>query len=113
MDRKAWFIDFAKIAGRKNLRKYFISVVKSILCCHYGNEAKQEMEIRNALEGMDEAMNDESLPWDVVIDAKKAPLPEEAPKEISQSQCTIDVSKVEPFADRVWAEEILRSVENA
>ena len=112
MDRKAWFIDFAKIAGRKNLRKYFISVVKSILCCHYGDEAKQEMEIRNALEAMDEAMNDKSLPWDVT-DAKKSPTAMEDPREISQPQCTIDISKIEQLVDRVWAEETMRSVENA
>jgi len=94
LDRKTWFIDFAKIAGRKNLRKYFISVVKSILCCHYGDEAKQEMEIRNALEGMDEAMKDESLSWDVT-DAKKSPTAMEDPREISQFDCTINLAEVE------------------
>ena len=43
----------------------------------------------------------------------KAPLPEGATQEISHLDCSIDVSKVEPLVDRVWAEEIMRSVDNA
>ncbi len=92
MDRKDWFIDFAKIAGRKNLRKYFISVTKSILSEHC-DEVKKENGIRNAIDSLDVAFNDESLPWDV-IDAKKPSAPTESHKEISQFYCTIDFGQM-------------------
>lgn len=38
---------------------------------------------------------------------EKASAPTEAVNVISHLDCTIDVSKVEPLADRVWAEELL------
>jgi len=91
LDRRAWFIDFAKIAGRKNLHKYFISVIKSILSSHY-DEAREEEEIRNALDSLNLALNDESLPWDV-MDVKKTPTAMEVPKKISQHDY-IEISEV-------------------
>ncbi|MCO1599781.1 hypothetical protein [Desulfosporosinus nitroreducens] len=106
MDRKAWFIDFAKVAGRKNLNAYAIGVIKSILCCDCNDPAKQVAEIHNATESLVEVFNDESLPWDV-MDVKKASAPTETVEEISHLDCTIDVSKVEPLVDLVWAEEII------
>jgi hypothetical protein len=107
LDRKSWFIDFANIAGRKNLHKYFISVIKSILCCRYDGP-REEAEVHNALDSLNEALNDESLPREVV-DAKRAPVDAGAEKKISQLDCIIDVSKVEPLVDRAWSEEILRN----
>lgn len=80
-DRKSWFIDFAKIAGRKNLNAYFVEVNKFILCSDC-DDAEKVREIRNALDSLESAYNDESLPWDVA-DAEKAPTAMEAPKEIS------------------------------
>ena len=79
-DRKSWFIDFAKIAGRKNLRSYFIGVIKSVLCDH-SEAAEKVREIRNAMDSLDAVFNDESLPWDVA-DIRKAPAPTEAEKKI-------------------------------
>ncbi len=88
MDRKTWFIDFARIAGRRNLQAYAIGVVKSILCCN-SNDITRVSEIRNAMDSMDIALNDESLPWDV-MDAKKAPTGMEAPKKIYQPDYTTE-----------------------
>lgn len=79
MDRKSWFIDFAKIAGRKNLQAYAIGVVKSILCCNSDN-ATQAKEVRNAMDSMDIALHDESLPWEI-MDVKKGPHGNGGPKE--------------------------------
>lgn len=93
MDRKAWFIDFVKIAGRKNLNAYAIGVVKSILCCNSDN-ATQVKEIRNAMESMDIALHDESLPWDVT-DIKKASAPTEAKGKTYHLDCTITVTGIE------------------
>lgn len=106
MDRKSWFIDFAKIAGRKNLHAYFVGVIKSILCCNY-DDAAVVREIRNATESLDEASGDESLPWDVT-DAKKPSAPTEDPKEISHVNSTIDVSKVESLIEPWTDEEIIQ-----
>jgi hypothetical protein len=103
-DRKAWFIDFAKIAGRKNLNAYLIGVIKSILCCNYC-DAEANNEIRNALDSMDAAFNDESLPWDIIMDAKKPSAPTESPKEISQPECTINFHKGEPLLGLETTEE--------
>jgi len=95
LDRRSWFIDFAKIAGRKNLNAYAIGVIKSILCCDRDDPAKQVTQINNATESLEVVLNDESLPWDV-MDAKKAPTAMEAPKVITQPECTINLSEVEP-----------------
>lgn len=108
-DRKAWFIDFAKVAGRKNLNAYLIGVIKSILCCNYC-DAEATKEIRNALDSMDAAFNDESLPWDV-LDAKKPSAPTESPKEISHPECIIDLPKVEPFNGQKMTEEWVGELE--
>jgi hypothetical protein len=103
-DRKAWFIDFAKIAGRKNLNAYLIGVIKSILCCNYC-DAEANNEIRNALDSMDAAFNDESLPWDIIMDAKKPSTAMESDREISQPECTTNPEKVEPFVGMEMPEE--------
>ena len=109
MDRKNWFIDFAKIAGRKNLNAYAIGVIKSILCCDRDDPTKQVAQINNATESLEVVLNDESLPWDVQ-DVKKAPTAMEAPKEIAQTECTINMAKVEPLVDREMAEEVLKEI---
>lgn len=80
LDRKSWFIDFAKTVGRKNLKKYFIGVIRSILCNHDNSEEEATLEICNAAECLGLALNDESLPWDVA-DIRKASTPTEAEKE--------------------------------
>jgi len=93
LDRKAWFIDFAKIAGRKNLQAYAIGLIRSIICCN-ADITTQLNEIRNVIESMCAALNDESLPWEVP-DTKKASAPTEAKTETFQVNCTITFSGIE------------------
>ncbi|KUO75549.1 MAG: hypothetical protein APF81_27410 [Desulfosporosinus sp. BRH_c37] len=108
-DRKAWFIDFARIAGRRNLNAYLVGVIKSILCCNYC-DAEVNKEIRNALDSMDTAFNDKSLPWDV-LDAKKPSAPTESPKEISLPECTINLLEGEPLFGLEMTEEWVGELE--
>lgn len=93
MDRRSWFIDFARIAGRKNLYKYFVSVIKSILSCNY-DQVREEAEIFNALDSLNEALAQDSLPWDVT-DAKKASAPTEAEEKKYYLDCIITVTGIE------------------
>lgn len=46
------------------------------------------------------------------MNAKKGSTAMEAPKEISQPQCTIDTTKVEPLVDQEWAESLLENLRN-
>lgn len=107
MDRRPWFIDFARRKGRERLNAYFVAVIKSIRYCDHVL-AKQIDEIDNAIRAFDEAFYDESLPWDT-MDTKKPSAPTESPKKIHQPDCTINLAKVEPFVDREMAEEVLRN----
>src|SRR5665648_559255 len=76
-------INQAKSQGRLSLHPYTIGVITSIVECNYAPVDKVN-GISLALEGMNKAWNDKSLPRDYA-DAKKAPLSEEAPKEICQT----------------------------
>ena len=105
MDRRPWFIDFAKREGRERLNAYFVAVIKSIRYCDHDDPDKQIDEIDNAVKAFDEAFYDESLPWSVT-DMKKPLLQTEAPKELTHINCTTS-SKIAPLVDKAWAEEVL------
>ncbi|MBC2721816.1 hypothetical protein [Desulfosporosinus sp.] len=96
MDRKAWFIDFAKIAGRRNLQAYAIGIIRSIIC--NSDISTQLDEIRNVIESMCAALNDESLPWDV-MENKKASAPTEAKGKTYHLDCTITIAGVETLME--------------
>jgi DNA modification methylase len=74
---------------------------------NYVNVDEELNDISLALEGMHEAWDDKSLPWDYA-GVKKAPLPEESPKKNSHLDCTIDLVRVESFLDPRYLEQILR-----
>jgi hypothetical protein len=98
LDRKPWFIDFAKIAGRKNLQAYAIGLIRNIMCCN-SDIAIQLNEIRNVIESMCAALNDETLPWEV-FETKKASAPTEANKITYQINCTITIPGIESWMGR-------------
>ena len=54
-----------------------------------------------------------SISLHMIRRTEKPSAPTESNEEILQPKSIIDNLKVEPLVDRVWAEEILRSVENA
>ena len=108
MDYKTMMINQSKSQGRLSLHPYAIGVITSIVSDGNYNPDKKVNDISLALEGMDEAWNDKSLPWDYV-DTKKPSTAMESDKEINQLDCTIDLSKVEPFLKEWTIEQILRN----
>ena len=76
MNYKEMMINQAKSQGRTSLHPYTIGVITSIVECNY-NPGEKVNAISLALEGMNEAWNDKSLPWDYA-DAKKLPAPTES-----------------------------------
>ena len=95
MNYKEMMVKQAKSQGKLSLHSYAIGVITSIVECSYNADEKVS-DISLAIEGMDEAWDDKSLPWDYE-DVKKA-LPQTEPtKEINHLDCTIDLAKVESF----------------
>lgn len=110
MDYKSMMTNLAKTQGRESLYPYTIGVIGSILgdlSTTAESAESKVIEIVLTLRSMDAVLADESLPWGL-LDTKIASAPTEARKKISQPQCTIDVSKVEPFLDRKMAEDVLK-----
>lgn len=96
MNYKEMMINQAKSQGRTSLHPYTIGVITSIIKEDSYNVDEKLIDISLALEGMDEAWNDKSLPHDYA-DAKKPLLQTEAVEEILHPDCTIDLAKVESF----------------
>ena len=105
MDYKTMMIKQAKSQGRLSLHPYTIGVITSIVECNYAPVDKVN-GISLALEGMNKAWNDKSLPRDYT-DAKKVPLSEEAPKEISHPDCIVNVTKVQSLLEPWYVEQVL------
>jgi hypothetical protein len=105
LDYKAMMINQAKSQGRASLRPFTIGVITSII--NYNNVDEELNDISLALEGMHEAWDDKSLPWDYA-DAKKAPAVTEAVEEICHPDCIVNVTKVQSFLEPWYVERILR-----
>ena len=107
MDNKPWMIESAKDHGRKYLDELAIGIIGEIACDHRTSAVMRLVEIEQTLVAKDEVYHDLSLPWDVT-NAKKAPLPEEAPKEILHPDCIVNVTKAQSFLEPWCLERILR-----
>ena len=103
-------INQARSQGRMSLCPYTVGVIRSIVKWDY-NPDKKVNDISLALEGMYEAWNDKSLPYDYV-DVKKPLLQTEAGEEITHPKCTINVAKVESSLEPWFVEKILKDKEN-
>lgn len=71
MDYKAIMIKQAKTQGRESLYPFTIGVITSIITHENYSPNNKIRDITLAIEGMDEASKDKSLPWDY-SDVKKA-----------------------------------------
>ena len=105
MNYKEMMINQAKFQGRLSLHPFTIGVITSII--NYGNVDEELNNISLALEGMNEAWDDKSLPWDYA-DAKRPLLQTEAEEEILHPKCTVNVAKVQSLLDPWYVERILR-----
>jgi len=110
---KDLMVNHARSVGRKDLHPYAVGAIVGALKCGFTSEETVVL-IGEIIETMHDVMDDKSLSWDVEYpdDVKKAPLPEGTVGEIIRPKFIIDLSRVEPLVDRVWAEEVLEKEEN-
>lgn len=89
MNYKTMMFKQAMAQGRETLHPFAIGVITTIV--KNDNVNGQLNDIALALESMNEAWNDESLPWNYE-DVDKASAETEAVEEISHLDCTIDAA---------------------
>ena len=106
MNYKEMMINQAKAQGRISLHPFAFGVIASILNNGNSNADEKLNNVFLVREGMYEAWDDRSLPWDVT-DTKKAPLPEEAPQELCHSDCIINITKAQSLLEPWYVEQIL------
>ena len=109
MNYKEMMINQAKSQGRISLHPYTIGVITSIIKCNYAPVDKVN-GISLALEGMNEAWNDKSLPHDYT-DVKKPSTAMESDKKINHPKCMLNVTKVQSLLEPWYLEQILRERE--
>ena len=98
MNYKEMMIGQANFLGKSSLHAYTIGVITAIIADKSYTADEKVSAVSAALEAKTEAWDDESLPYDYT-DAKKAPLPEEAPQEISHPDCVINVTKAQSLLE--------------
>ena len=94
LSRKNRFIDLKNVAEVNSMAIGIIGVIVGEI---HSTAEEKVVEIARTMKDMNQA-----------LDAKKASALTEAPREISQVNCTIDHSRIAPLVDKAWAEEVLR-----
>lgn len=108
MDELKWMTEISKEFGRKHLPNFTNGIIDIVIGKINTTAEEKVAEVARVLKDMHVVLKDEAFPWDTT-DAKKAPLPEEAPKENSHLDCTIDVGKVEDLMKPWTLDEIMRN----
>jgi hypothetical protein len=94
-DRRDWFADQQTKAEMNTLA---IGIIGEIMGDKSTKAWQKVIAIAKTLQGMNQA-------WDI----KDAPLPEGANEKVDQTNCSINLGKVEPLVDKAWAEDVLRN----
>jgi len=107
LNYKEMMIGQANFLGKSSLHAYTIGVITAIIADKSYTADEKVSAVSAALGAINEVWDDKSLPYDYA-DVKKAPLPEEVPKEILHPDCIVNVTKVQSFLEPWYLERILR-----
>ena len=107
--RKLWFVSKKRLGGLPLMHSFAIGIIAHIASDSTRTDEEKNTDILGTLADMGEVWEDTEVS-DGMLDAGEVYTVLERQKRSAQlSVRGIDVSKVEPLVDRIWAEDVIRN----